>query len=177
MLVLTKQLSANSFEYVDKIMLQKTELKDLNNSKKFLWTFFKYTRNWSNFLFCFIYLIDFLAASFQLIEDKKRQFTFTCSTPQEKMDWVKELKETLQTLSLHTLVTENLNDTSIKEGTLLQTKISFLSSMNLTSIVFFWGFVVLSATYGPLHKPKNCVDVTQAIRKIVQEQVHIFLLS
>jgi len=117
MAVLTKQLKATAYDYLDKIMFQKTELKDLSNT------------------------------TFMLIEDNNRQFTFTCSTPQEKAEWVKEIKETLQTLSLHTILNEHLNDTSIHDG-----------------------FVILSATYGQINKPKKCIDVTDAIRKIVQEQ-------
>jgi hypothetical protein len=51
-----------------------------------------------------------------VVDDSKRQFIFTCSSPEDKKEWIKELTETLETLSLHNILNENLKDTPIKEG-------------------------------------------------------------
>jgi actin-related protein len=82
------------------------------------------------------------------ITEEKKVIAFTSSSPEEQRGWVKELKETIETVKLHSQLDGDISDTNnFKEG-----------------------FVLLSATYGQLHKPRHCIDVTTALQNIIKEQ-------
>lgn len=64
-----------------------------------------------------------------------------------KKAWLKDVRESLETFQLRSLLDDNIQKTNlIKEGLL-----------------------ILSATFGVLSDPKRCIDVTQALQNIVSQ--------
>jgi hypothetical protein len=79
-------------------------------------------------------------------EKLKLEWSLEFETEDIKKVWLKDIRESLETTQLRSLLDDNIQKTNlIKEGLL-----------------------VLSATFGVLSDPKRCIDVTQALQQVVQ---------